>query len=58
MTLDGLVAEPDGSRVLRDVLSGDRARAEELGAELAERLLRAGARELLERLRMACAGRA
>ena len=58
VTLDGLVAEPDGSRVLRDVLSGDRARAEELGAELAERLLRAGARELLERLRMASAGRA
>ena len=58
LTLEGLVAEPDGSRVLRNVLSGARTGAKELGEELAERLLRSGARELLERLRVASAGRA
>jgi hydroxymethylbilane synthase len=53
LTLEGLVAEPDGSRVLREGSSGASARAEELGQELAQRLLRSGARELLERLRTA-----
>jgi hydroxymethylbilane synthase len=53
LTLDGLVAEPDGSRLLREGVSGASNRAEELGAELAQRLLRSGARELLERLRSA-----
>ncbi len=51
LTLAGLVAEPDGSRVLRDALSGASAHAVQLGEELAQRLLRSGARELLERLR-------
>jgi hydroxymethylbilane synthase len=53
LTLQGLVAEPDGSRLLRDSISGDCARAETLGEELARRLLESGARELLERLRSA-----
>ena len=53
LTLDGLVAEPDGSRLLREAISGTGARAEQLGEELARRLLRSGARELLERLRTA-----
>jgi hydroxymethylbilane synthase len=51
LTLDGLVAEPDGSRLFRDSLSGHARDALELGRRLAERLLDAGARELLERLR-------
>jgi hydroxymethylbilane synthase len=51
LTLEGLVAEPDGSRVLRDSLSGSRVHAERLGEELADRVLAAGAHELLERLR-------
>jgi hydroxymethylbilane synthase len=51
LTLQGLVAEPDGSRLLRDGISGPHTRAAELGEELARRLLAAGARELLERLR-------
>ena len=51
LTLAGLVAEPDGSRLLREGASGPCARAEQLGEELAQRLLRSGARELLERLR-------
>jgi hydroxymethylbilane synthase len=53
VTLTGLVAEPDGSRLLRDTTSGACARAEQLGEELAQRLLEAGGRELLERLRTA-----
>jgi hydroxymethylbilane synthase len=48
--LDGLVAEPDGSRLLRDTMTGDAARPDELGAALADRMLAAGARELLDRL--------
>jgi hydroxymethylbilane synthase len=53
LTLHGLVAEPDGSRLLRDSVSGSRAQAAGLGEELARRLLASGARELLERLRTA-----
>jgi len=51
LTLEGLVAEPDGSRVLRDTLVGATAHAERLGEELAERVMAAGAGELLQRLR-------
>jgi hydroxymethylbilane synthase len=53
LTLQGLVAEPDGSRLLRASVSGASARAAELGEELARNLLGSGARELLERLRSA-----
>jgi hydroxymethylbilane synthase len=51
LTLDGLVAEPDGSRLLRDSLDGDAENPQRLGVQLAERLLAAGAGALLERLR-------
>jgi hydroxymethylbilane synthase len=51
ITLRGLVAEPDGSRLLRDTLSGDAEHAAALGRQLAERILAAGAGPLLERLR-------
>ncbi|MGA2343038.1 MAG: hydroxymethylbilane synthase [Steroidobacteraceae bacterium] len=53
LTLEGLVAEPDGSRVLRDSIAGNAAQPQRLGVELAERLLVAGADALLERLRRA-----
>ncbi len=49
--LDGLVAEPDGSRLLRDTLSGGADDPMALGRQLAERILAAGAGALLERLR-------
>ena len=49
--LDGLVAEPDGSRLLRDSSSGSSENPSALGRQLAERLLGAGAASLLERLR-------
>ncbi|MGD0489975.1 MAG: hydroxymethylbilane synthase [Steroidobacteraceae bacterium] len=50
LTLRGLVAEPDGSRLIRDSVAGSAAHAQELGDRLAERVLAAGAGELLERL--------
>ena len=51
MTLRGLVAEPDGSRLLKDTLSGSADNPAGLGRVLAERILPAGAGPLLERLR-------
>lgn len=51
LILDGLVAEPDGSRLLRGTLTGSAAGPAALGLELAERILAAGADSLLERLR-------
>ncbi len=53
LRLDGLVAEPDGSRLLRDSITGSSANPPLLGEQLAERLLAAGAGELLQRLRSA-----
>jgi hydroxymethylbilane synthase len=51
ITLRGLVAEPDGSRLLRDTLTGSAMDPGALGRQLAERILLAGAGPLLERLR-------
>jgi hydroxymethylbilane synthase len=51
LLLHGLVAEPDGSRLLRDSQSGSAGQPAALGALLAERMLAAGAGPLLERLR-------
>jgi hydroxymethylbilane synthase len=51
VVLDGLVAEPDGSRLLRDTLEGTADQSAALGGRLAERVLAAGADALLERLR-------
>ena len=45
--LDALVGAPDGSRIVRDAIRGSAADAAALGEQLAERLLRAGAREIL-----------
>jgi hydroxymethylbilane synthase len=51
ISLCGLVAEPDGSRLLRDTMSGSANDPAMLGRQLAERILAAGAGPLLERLR-------
>jgi hydroxymethylbilane synthase len=51
LILDGLVAEPDGTRLLRDTLSGSSDDPAALGHRLAQRILDAGAGPLLERLR-------
>ena len=51
ITMHGLVAEPDGSRLLKDTVSGSADNPAALGRQLAERILAAGAGPLLERLR-------
>ena len=48
LELTALVAHPDGSESIRDSVSGEAADAEELGLTLASRLLKNGARELLD----------
>jgi hydroxymethylbilane synthase len=50
LTLTGLVATTDGKTVIKDSIEGRSDRAEELGTVLAERLLKMGAREILEEL--------
>jgi hydroxymethylbilane synthase len=51
ITLRGLVAEPDGSRLLKSALSGSAENPAALGRQLAEDILAAGAGPLLQRLR-------
>jgi hydroxymethylbilane synthase len=48
--LEGMVAEPDGSIVLRKKVHGSKERPEELGRALAEDLLAAGADRILEKI--------
>lgn len=48
--LRGLVGRPDGTLVLRDEIRGHKENAEALGVELAEKLLAAGAGEILEQV--------
>lgn len=50
MTVTALVAMPDGSRSIRDTVSGRADDAQRLGEELADRLLESGAGELLAAL--------
>ncbi len=49
--LDGVVGDPDGKRLLRDGQEGGLDAPAELGQRLAERMLGAGAGELLEQAR-------
>lgn len=48
--LRGLVGRPDGTLVLRDEIRGQAADAEQLGIQLADRLLSAGAAEILKQV--------
>lgn len=48
--LRALVGEPDGSRVLRGEIAGEAGRAEQLGADLADELLKLGARSILDKV--------
>jgi hydroxymethylbilane synthase len=50
LILDALVADTEGGKKIRHQLSGPPAQAEELGAQLAQVLIAAGARELLPRI--------
>jgi hydroxymethylbilane synthase len=47
LRLTGLVASRDGSQIVRDRISGPSVEAEGVGAELADRLLKSGANELI-----------
>jgi hydroxymethylbilane synthase len=49
MRLDAFIGLPDGSEWVRDSVEGDSTEPTALGAELAQRLIGAGARELLAR---------
>lgn len=51
LTLDGMIAALDGSRLLRDRIDGSAGSAERLGSELAERLAAAGGEEILAGIR-------
>ena len=46
----GMVAELDGTRIIKDRISGDKKDAGRMGKELAHKLLANGAREILERV--------
>ena len=47
LRLEGVVAKPDGSQILRDWVTGRIGDAEQLGAELASKLIRQGADSIL-----------
>jgi hydroxymethylbilane synthase len=51
LNLTGLVADTDGSAMIRETLSGPEHQSEKLGRELAELLLQQGAKEILDKLR-------
>jgi hydroxymethylbilane synthase len=50
-TLSGLVADVEGTTLIRETLSGTPEKAESIGIDLAERLLSKGAAGILERFR-------
>ncbi len=50
LELTGLVAEVDGSVLLRETITGPVEQHEKLGVELADRLLKKGGREILENI--------
>lgn len=50
LRLEGFVAMPDGSRMLRDSIEGPASTAEAMGLTLAQRLLDAGAADILAQL--------
>ncbi|HXI10954.1 MAG TPA: hydroxymethylbilane synthase, partial [Thermodesulfobacteriota bacterium] len=50
LKLSGLVASPDGKVFVKDVVTGPKEKAEKMGVELAERLLKAGGYDILKEL--------
>jgi len=50
LELEGMVAELDGSKIIRDRITGARNEAEDMGIRLARRLLASGADEVLEKI--------
>jgi hydroxymethylbilane synthase len=58
ITVDGYAGLPDGSEWIRDTVEGSSAFPEAVGAELARRMIAAGARDLLDRASAHDTGRA
>lgn len=56
LTLEGFVGLPDGSEWIRDRIEGEAAQPAVVGALLAERLLGAGARDILARANLSADG--
>ena len=54
--LDAMIGSLDGRRVLKESISGDVRNAEQLGAELADRLIALGGKEILDEIRNAGQG--
>lgn len=50
LELKGIVASLDGQRLIKGTVAGEASNAEALGIELAEQLLKEGAREILEEI--------
>jgi hydroxymethylbilane synthase len=50
LTITGIVAEIDGSRIIKQIITGPVTDAAKIGKELAERLIDMGAGEILDRL--------
>jgi hydroxymethylbilane synthase len=50
LVLEGMVAEIDGSRLIRDKLFGPREKPEELGVKLAGKILALGGDKILQRI--------
>jgi len=50
LKLIGLIGSPDGATIIRDEITGPAAECESLGRELAETILEAGGREILEKI--------
>ena len=48
LTLEGMLAAPNGSTMIREKISGAKEDAEELGKKLAEIILEKGGRRLLD----------
>ena len=55
LRLEGFIGLPDGTRMVRDAVSGPCGDAERLGTQLGERLLASGGREILRSLAKASA---
>lgn len=50
LTLTGMIADIDGSEIVRDKITGDISKNEELGVQLAEILLDKGGKRILEKI--------
>ena len=50
LTLTGLVASLDGKKLVKDIVTGATADAEQIGIELAQKLRKQGAQEILDQI--------